>query len=268
MHFSRRTLWFVAGAMAVCGSLLLWISRPAPDNATRARQFGETQGIVIGYGDPSSFYIPPYLPEDAHIPTVEMKAARPKDIEPALDGIEDALKKYPPGFMSKLIKAIFICGDMTIAGAPAGGTYGPAWVLLAAPSGIGSEGIRLTCRMGVHHELSSFVYLRGDNAVRWRKMEPDNWRFAATPEAQIQRYKSTPPDPATGFLSAYGATTPENDFNVYAEKMMTELSTVVRLSKLHPMVAKKAAFVRECYVAIDPRMRTLLDVERPDQTNQ
>jgi hypothetical protein len=258
MKLKRSTLWLMAITMAVCGSLLLLTSKHTPDNATRAKRLGEMQGIVIRYDNPSNFYIPPFLPEDAHIPTVEMKAVRPEAVEHALYGIENALKKYPPGFMDKLIKAIFICGDMTIAGASAGGTYGPAWVLLAAPVGIGPDGIRLTCRMGVHHELSSFVYLRGDNAARWRKMEPKDWRFSTTPDTQIQRDKATPPNPATGFLSSYGATTPENDFNVYAEKMMTELPAVMRLSKLHPIVAKKAAFVRECYMAIDPRMGAVL----------
>lgn len=259
MRVSRRALLLWAVVMAVCGGLLLATSQHGPDNATRARKLGEMQGIAIGFGDPSSFYVPPHLPEDARIPTVEMRAAQPKAIGPALDGIEDALKQYPPGFINKLIKAIFICGDMTIASAPAGGTYGPAWVLLSAPAGTGSDSIRLTCRLGVHHELSSFVYFRGDNAVRWRKMEPGNWSFATTPDVQIQRDKSTPPNPATGFLSAYGATTPENDFNVYVEKMMTETPEVMRLSKLHPVVAKKAAFVRKCYVAIDPRMGAVFD---------
>jgi hypothetical protein len=52
---------------------------------------------------------------------------------------------------------------------------------------------------------------------------------------------------------------PENDFNVYVEKMMTEMPEVMRLSQLHPLVAKKAAFVRKCYVAIDPRMGPVFD---------
>jgi len=244
---------------AVCGGLLLAASQHGPDNATRAKKLGEMQGIVIGFGDPSSFYVSPYLPGDARIPTVVMRAAQPEAIGPALDGIEDALRQYPPGFMNKLIKAIFVCGDMTIAGAQAGGTYGPAWVLLSAPAEISSDDIRLTCRLGVHHEFSSFVYFHGDNAVQWRKMEPGNWSFATTPTAQIQQGKSPPPNPATGFLSAYGATTPENDFNVYAEKMMTEMPEVMRLSQHHPVVAKKAAFVRKCYEAIDPRMGAVFD---------
>lgn len=48
--------------------------------------------------------------------------------------------------------------------------------------------------------------------------------------------------------------------------MMTEMSEVMRLSQLHPVVAKKAALVRECYVAIDPRMGTVFDalgIHRP-----
>ncbi len=65
------------------------------------------QGIVTGCCGPPDFYIPHFLPEDVHIPSVEMKAARPDSIEPALDGMEDALKKYPPGFGSKVISTSF-----------------------------------------------------------------------------------------------------------------------------------------------------------------
>jgi hypothetical protein len=254
--------------MAASGTLLLARDRlmglqansPSPaENAAHARRLGEAQNIIIGFGDPSSFFVAPYLPEDARVRGVTMEAAQAAAIAPALDGIEVSLRQYPPGFLGKVIKAIFICGGMAIAGAPAGGTYGPAWVLLSAPLSIGPDAIHLTCRLGVHHEFSSFVYMRGDNAARWQQTEPPGWQFATTPQAQIDRDKATVPAPETGFLSAYGATTPENDFNVYAEKMMTEMHAVMDAARVHPIVARKAAFVRACYVAVDSRMAAVFD---------
>jgi hypothetical protein len=215
-------------------------------------------GIVVGMDNPSSFYVPPFLPADAAIPGVEVLPAQPGALAPALDGIEAALMRYPPGFVAGLIKAIFIGGRIRIQGANAGGTYGPAWILLSAPLEIGAPSIELTCRMGVHHELSSFVYLRGDTVERWRAVQPENWPFAGSAAHQLSGDSASAPPVETGFLSAYGATSPENDFNVYAEKMLTEPATVMRLADQVPAIARKLALVRQAYLAIDPRMEQAL----------
>ncbi len=252
----RRALLTGAAGLAAAGGFLL---RPGgaksrEDEAARATRLGAAQGIRIGFGDPATFYTPPYRPEDAKVPYVEMTAAEPAAIAPALDGVEAALAQYPSGFMKKLIDAIFICGRMTIEGAPAGGTYGPAWVLLAAPLEIGAASITLTCRLGVHHELSSFVYIRGDLAARWAAMLPEGWDFASSSAGELARASGAAPPEETGFLSAYGATSPENDFNVYAEKMTTEMDSVMRIARRCPRVRQKAELVRKSYAAIDPRM--------------
>lgn len=215
-------------------------------------------GIVVGMDEPSSFYVPPFLPADAVIPGVEVLPAQPGALAPALDGIEAALTRYPPGFVAGLVKAIFIGGRIRIQGANAGGTYGPAWILLSAPLEIGAPSIELTCRMGVHHELSSFVYLRGDTVERWRAVQPENWPFAGSAAHQLSGDSASAPPVETGFLSAYGATSPENDFNVYAEKMLTEPATVMRLADQVPVIARKLALVRQAYLTIDPRMEQAL----------
>lgn len=250
----RRALILTGGALAMTGGAMLVLRALAPDLAEWAQAIAEEQGIMVGYGDPATFYAPPYLPEDARLPRVAMRPAERAAIPPALEGIETSLRQYPPGFVAKLIKAIFIAGWIAIDGVEAGGTYGHAWILLAAPLSIGAGGIRLTCRLGVHHELSSFVYNRGDTASLWRKTHPGDWQFATSAKVEIERANLPAPSPDTGFLSAYGATTPENDFNDYAERMMTEMLTVVQLAEQVPLVARKAAFVRQRYVEIDPRM--------------
>jgi hypothetical protein len=249
----RAVLAGAAAALGAAGAALLWRSRER-DPERWAQEIGATQGIHVAFGDPSTFYTPPYRPEDAKVPYVEMTAAEPAAYSSALKGIEASLAQYPSGFVGKLISAIFVCGRMTIEGAPAGGTYGPAWVLLSAPLEIGAAGIALTCRMGVHHELSSFVYMRGDLARDWADAEPPDWNFSASSAQQLGDDAAAPPPAETGFLSAYGATSSENDFNVYVEKMMTEMETVMGLARRHAVVARKAELVRRSYAAIDPRM--------------
>jgi hypothetical protein len=224
-----------------------------PDPAERARRVGDASGIMVAYGDPLTFFVPPYLPKDAKVPQVEMRAAAPSAVWFALDGIEPSLAQYPPGFVAGLIRAIFICGEMWIEGERAGGTYGPAWLLLSAPLDIGRARITLTNRRLVHHELSSLVYYRGGNAQIWQETIPSDWAFRESAAAQL-RDRGSPPPVETGFLNAYGATSTENDFNIYAEKMMTEMNTVMQLAQRVPVIARKAALLRQIYVAIDPRM--------------
>jgi hypothetical protein len=257
-RLSRRGLLAVAGALGTAGTgLLLWPQIRAltgRDPLERARLLGEANGILIAFGDPAGFFVPPHTAADARIPQVEMEPAPAAAFGPALDGVEQALSRYPAGFAARLVKAIFICGQMRISGARAGGTYGPAWLLLSTPADLGMAAVTLTCRMGVHHELSSFVYLRGATAELWRQTEPAGWAFAADSAAQLGRDGAPAPPPETGFLSAYGATSSENDFNVYAEMMMTQMESVARLARQFPLVASKAALVRAGYAAIDARM--------------
>jgi hypothetical protein len=58
--------------------------------------------------------------------------------------------------------------------------------------------------------------------------------------------------PATGFLSAYGGTNAETDFN--AEEIFTEPATVARLTRALALIRTKLEFVIAVYVRIDPRM--------------
>jgi len=102
--------------------------------------------------------------------------------------------------------------------------------------------------------LSSFVL--GANPATlaaWREFAPAGWQFADDAAGALSRADSFDPSLDTGFLSAYGATTLENDFNVYAEKMFTEPANLALLAREHELVRRKLEFVRAAYEAIDPR---------------
>lgn len=254
---TRRALLASAGVMAAGGAWLLSPrSRRAPGE--REKELSAAHGIVLAHGDPSTFYVAPYLAQDARIAGVEMEPAHPDALGPALDGIEVSLSLYPPGFVAGLIKAIFISGRMRMDGEPAGGTYGPAWVLLAADVALGAASVELTCLMGVHHELSSFIYQREDNAERWERALPPGWVFSTTSGSALQGANRRDPPKNSGFLNAYGATSAENDFNVYAETMMTDTRGLLVLAEQNPLIAHKVRLLRKAYVDVDPRMDAIL----------
>lgn len=241
-----------AAVLALAGAALLWLPREEAADARRQRLVAR-HGIEIGLGAPKTFFVPPYSERDLP-PSVVADQVDPASAAIALEGIERALEPYPRGFVSGLIKAIFVAGELRVGGAKAGGTVGPAWLILAAPARLGREGIFATAYIGVHHELSSFVLQREPATLsEWQRFAPEN--SLADPQAIIARGAGADPDPETGFLSAYGATNAENDFNVYAEKIFTEPATVQRLARSHALVRKKLRFVVSSYLRIDARMR-------------
>lgn len=139
-------------------------------------------------------------------------------MSPALDGIEEALAVYPAGFVSKLCKTIFICGSLNLGGAEAGGSYGPNWLVLVATEKVGVEGIFETAHLGVHHELSSLVWnAAADLSARWVALLPPDGSPAQTNAEALAAAREEPIQRNDGFLSAYAATTAENDFNTFAE---------------------------------------------------
>jgi hypothetical protein len=212
-------------------------------------------GLRIEYGDPSTFFVEPYREDDAAVPGGVMTAAESIALSPALDGIEESLEAYPAGFVSSLCKAIFVCGSLVLDGADAGGTYGPAWLILAANLRVGAAGIVETCRLGVHHELSSLIWARmPELQLSWATLMPSGWQPARTNAEVLSPHKEQD-DRRDGFLTAYGATTLENDFNTYAETVFAFPSRLVAAARNSPIVGRKVGLVFDAYERLDPRLR-------------
>jgi hypothetical protein len=264
-HRASRLGFALAAAAALLAILALrplWPNhRSSVDpqkSVARARALGDRHGILIGFGAPDTFFVPPYHPTDARIVNGVATSVDMAALPPALDGIEQSLAIYPPGFVAQHCKAIFICGSLMLGGAAAGGTYGPAWIILVATQKVGETGIFETARLGVHHELSSLVWNANPRLrTRWAAELPSDWRPAASPaeelaaahpEVEREMLEDSRRD---GFLSAYGATSIENDFNVYAETIFTDANRVPRLAKSQPRVARKAGLLMAAYIDLD-----------------
>ena len=236
-----------AGCNHAGDTLLLGRKRRAVDPAAlrqRAEAIGARHRIRIGYGAPDTFFVAPDPAASAAIVGGVARAAEPSALPRALDGIEESLEIYPAGFFSTLCKAIFVCGSLTRDGAESGGTYGPAWLILVATWEVGERGIFETARLGVHHEFSSLVWnaLPGLPA-RWAALLPREWSPAGTNAEALAaggRGADRPRD--DGFLSSYGATTVENDFNVYAETAFADAGRLVSAAARSPVVARKTAY--------------------------
>lgn len=258
------TWLLVFASLAVLPVIAVWIGPkllgPRESPAEHAARLEKAYGIRVEFGAPSTFYTAPYGPEYATGPGYQPQAADPELAGVALEGIENALAVYPAGFVDKLIDAIFVCGMLRLHGTPAGGTVGPAWIILSAPSDMNRASIVLTSELGVHHELSSIVYRHNPITVmRWTAFAPADVSFAAQAGEALVRGNATDPDPSTGFLTAYGASTPENDFNTYAEKLFVDLDTLKAKANQHDLIKRKLKFVLDTYEHIDGRLRKHFD---------
>ncbi len=221
----------------------------------RAEGIAARFGVAIGMGGPAGFHVPPWGPADAVIEGGRAVPVDLADMPPALDGIEASLPIYPPGFYAKLCKAIFFCGGLTLDGAAAGGTCGPAWIILVANRLHGDGGIYETARLGVHHEFSSLVWaVHPELPGTWSRLLPAGWTPARDNAEALAAADSGLAALADGFLSPYGATTAENDFNVYAEMIFTSPGRVRDWARAYPVVARKAALLTSAYKRLDGRM--------------
>jgi hypothetical protein len=252
----------VAAVAGATGSVLLTRGRRSVDPVAlraRADAIGRNHGIYIGYDSPETFFVSPWTLRDAVIvPHAVITRVELDAVAVALDGIEQALVVYPAGFVATKCKAVFICGSMTIDGTDAGGTYGPTWIILVATRRFGDRGIYETARFGIHHELSSLVWkARLDLESRWRGLLPSGYSEAKDNAEALKAAASDEREIRRGFLTPYGATAPENDFNTYAETIFTDAPRVAALADKHPLVAQKLGLVMNAYISLDDRFEDL-----------
>ncbi|MDB4985552.1 MAG: hypothetical protein JWN04_730 [Myxococcaceae bacterium] len=251
----KQARWIWLALLGVAG--LAWAAHPVREGSSPeriARRVAERNHVQVGFGAPSSFFAPPAT--SAAIEGVHVEPADPAQARIALDAVEQALLQYPEDFVQRLVHAIFVCGELSVSNVHAGGTYGPSWLLIGASKIHNREDTFWASYRALHHELSSFV-LKHDNDTYadWLALEPTGWHFSETREDELVRAAQAAPDPATGFISGYGTSNPENDFNSYGENIFSDPELVKELAKKSPLIRKKLDFVIERYVRVDPAMR-------------
>ena len=93
---------------------------------------------------------------------------------------------------------------------------------------------------GVHHELSSLVYMRSPFVIfAWQALLPKEWKPVSSNYEALTQDRNIGPDYENGFLSKYGKTNIENDFNIYAEFVFAEPEKLRELAVTYPIIAKK-----------------------------
>lgn len=220
----------------------------------QAERLGKTYQLDIKAGDTRLFFPEQFAGINGKPPTLEMKSTSLEDSYESLDGIEAALTTYPQGFVTEVIDAIYLSGPMLMEGAEAGGTYSSNSIILVNISDQNGTYFNFENSLkGVHHELSSLIYIRSPFVIfAWQALLPKEWEPVSSNYEALTQDRNTGPDYENGFLSTYGKTNIENDFNIFAEFAFSEPEKLRDLAAKYPTIAKKLSLFITAYKQVLP----------------
>jgi hypothetical protein len=227
-----------------------------------ARELGSRYGLIIRYGDPSEFHVPPLPPADSKV--AEIQRVDKRYVLPVLEAVKAALQMYPPDLIKKHVSAIFVTGPTEVYGAGGAGMRLNSWIYLSAPTNRSEQLGSQSYAMVFHHELSSFFFYDDSFPVaQWASVNEPDFKYlerridiirAAAPENRRDP-KEAPSWYQAGFVHDYGMSSMENDFNTYAELAMAQPAELIQLAKQYPKIAQKTKIFVEFYSSLAPELR-------------
>lgn len=179
------------------------------------------------------------------------------DIAAATRSLRLALNVYPASFLHTMLHRVVMAGNITVFGIRAGGLYHDDMVAIAYVDVRHGEGSRFAVDT-LHHELSSIVRQHVTfNDTEWEAANPQN--FSYMDEAGYRRVLADPGsvdgDSAlhqAGFVSLYGKTSLDNDWNTYAEKVFGHGAAFAREIAPYPRMRQKTRQLLDIYQGLDP----------------
>jgi hypothetical protein len=162
------------------------------------------------------------------------------------------LEKYPDGVLRNNMSGIYLLERLEFYGVEYGGTSLGDWVYLTG--GTIAQGYDDNyLRRLIHHEISSLFFRNYAFPVdTWSAVNPEGFSYA-TSGGQVLRSIAegerggSPALLRQGFLSDYGRSTLENDFNSYAETALVAPGELAALARAYPRVKRKLNILREFY---------------------
>jgi hypothetical protein len=192
---------------------------------------------------------------------------RPTEIAdlPADDGqkatraLAAALVVYPKGFVDKRVSRIALAGQITMWQVQVGGFFAADTIALNAHD-VAAPGGETFLADSFHHELSSI--LRNEvlfNVSDWTADNPPGFSYASMDEYKTILLQRPPVEGdarlhAQGFVSLYGTTSLDNDWNTYAERVFGHGRDFASEIATFPRMRDKTRQLLDIYVKADPRL--------------
>ncbi len=237
--FNSRTLPLCALAV-----LLFCSCHNRAHHKTEAHTFGDLtiSGISVHFG--YSAAVLPYTNEEMRPQVSQVSPA-------AVGWLTEQIGLYPPGFLHKHIKDIYLFGRIQVWGFDYGATYDRSGKIYQA---FDAELNQSQTSANFHAEISSVLYHKFHNLVSKVGLKYEDRPFT---EQDVHRTNfSTEPDAtlaAKGYLNHYAMSSAEEDFNSIAGALFSGDDTAWTFAKTYSAFRTKFRKVTEFYGLIDSR---------------
>ncbi len=176
----------------------------------------------------------------------------------AFGALDRATSVYPPGFLDTILHRVVLAGGIEMWGTEVGGFFDGGTIALNE-QGAGSAAGAGFVADSFHHELSSIV--RNQvlfNVSDWTADNPPGFAYASLADykAILAERPSVEGDDVLheqGFVSRYGTTSLDNDWNTYAERVFGHGRDLAVQIARFPRMRDKVRQLLDIYAKLDPR---------------
>ena len=248
----------VAGSGAVvlasAAAVLIALSRHGYDRSLE-QNFQQHWGVAVVANDLQSrvtaLVTTPTRP-------VRMRDLNASDESAALALVGKAFAVYPTGFVPRMLKTIALASHIDVWRRDAGGLYRDQMIAVNF-EGINDPSTRPFDIDTVHHELSSIVRRQVTfNVTSWESANPAGFSYMSREGykavlSDAGAVEGTPALHRLGFISHYGQTSLDNDWNTYAERVFGHGTEFAQWLIAEPALRAKTRILIDVYQSLDPR---------------
>jgi hypothetical protein len=204
-------------------------------------------GVMIIFGEDNTIF-----PKTWQTSKVKAKAGRfglKAEAERSLKAVKIALEKYPPEFLKKNLKSVYLVRSLSLFGKSTRGTNSSTSVYIA---NLGKRRgyTNSFIESSFHSELSS-ILLRNSKKmsprINWLKVNPPGFKYdkqnpskARGNAVQLQLHKA-------GFWTPYATSTFENDFNSIATQLFMNKKSFWETIQKYPKLDQKVGMTIKFY---------------------
>ncbi|HHJ15676.1 MAG TPA: hypothetical protein ENJ80_03165 [Gammaproteobacteria bacterium] len=166
------------------------------------------------------------------------------------------LDKYPADVIRQNLATVYLLNSLGFFGVQYGGTSLDHSIYLTGGNTVEGYDDSYFATL-FHHEMSSIFFRNYDFPTEeWNSVNPGRHVYAKSDRQILQAITDGEDDGgdeslySEGFLSKYGYSTLENDFNLYAEMAFTHPRQLRQLAEKYPRIRKKSELLRKFYTGI------------------
>ncbi len=213
---------------------------------------------------PEAWRKPSVSPEGGVLPGNQIERAR------AI--LSKALAKYPTDLLEAELKAVYVLSELRYRGVVTSGTNSSTGVYLK----VGPDNTRYTDPYieGTFHAEFSSILIRNHadllDKEAWQQANPPDFTYLGDGVEAVKQGKARRSYEESlleqGFLTEYGSSTLENDFNGMALRLFTGEAQVWKLADQYPRIKTKLDLALAFYLKLDPSFteaffRSLVKIE-------